>query len=85
MKQTTLLAILILLFVACDSGSKGDSASPAPSATAAAKLPESDTEVDKADVPVEEDFEGEAQKAINGDNLDDEVAKIAKEIDNDKE
>ena len=44
-----------------------------------------DDQVDEADVPVEEDFEEEAETQITADSLDDEVAKLEQEISGDGE
>jgi hypothetical protein len=66
------------------SGAKVASAAPSgsakgPTATAA------DDPTDKENIPVAEDFEDEAEKAINDETLDDEIGKLKKEIEEDKE
>ena len=86
MKRTALMAAFVLLFTAaCDSGggNKGNDGKPADKGGDSKAM--TDDQVDKADIPVEEDFEEEAQGQINEDNLEDQVAALEKEIDADGE
>jgi hypothetical protein len=86
MKRTALMSAFLLLFAAaCDSGGKGGGADGKPTDKTADSKPLTDDQVDSADLPVEEDFEEEATKEINEDNLDDQVAALEKEIDADTE
>ena len=80
-----LLCVACLSLNACDKASNADtSAAPATSAPAET-VPSSDEDIDKADIPVPEDFDGEAATKITDENLDDELAKLEAEIDGDKE
>ncbi|HEY6726770.1 MAG TPA: hypothetical protein VI197_22205 [Polyangiaceae bacterium] len=45
----------------------------------------SEAAIEQADVPVKEDFEEEAQKAIDEDNLESQIDALEKEIAGDKE
>lgn len=57
------------------------SAAPAtPSSTATAATKTGDVDVDTADVPVAADFEDDADKAIDDDNLEMNVDKLDKDI-----
>ena len=57
------------------------SAAPAtPSSTATAAAKTGDVDVDTADVPVAADFEDDADKAIDDDNLEMNVDKLDKDI-----
>ncbi len=44
----------------------------------------SDETLDKAPIPVKEDFEAQAQATINAENVDDQVAQLAAQIQDDK-
>jgi hypothetical protein len=99
MVRTTLCLAALLCLAACDdAGSKGGAASAKPSAKPVASAaqsaagsakgptaPAADDPTDKEDIPVAEDFEEEAEKAINDENLDEQVDKLDKEIVEDKE
>jgi len=89
MKVLAIVTFLCLLVTACDSGQKpqdkpaGDTKAKATataktSAEVAAKEP--DAELDDEDIPVAADFEEKAETEITKDNLDDELAKLEKEI-----
>jgi len=52
--------------------------------TASANAPLTDEALDKARIPVKEDFEEQAHTTITDDNLDDQVAQLATEIENDR-
>jgi hypothetical protein len=69
MKRIMWIASCVLLLAACDEkpGAAGDG-EKAKAMT--------DAELDAADIPVVEDFEDEALKEIDADNLDAEVAKL---------
>lgn len=72
----------LVVFGGCDGGEKkGDADSPKDKPAASAAADVSDEAVDAAEIPTEEDFEDEAFEAINADNLDAEVDKLAAEID----
>lgn len=83
MKRLIWLLAMATVVVACEP-EKGstDAASSAPSAAAEAKL--SDEQLDTAEVPVDEDFEDEAEASITADNLDDQVAALEDELSGDK-
>ena len=61
----------------------------APSGSASGKGPttaaSTEDPMDKEDIPVPEDFEEDAEKAVTDDTVDDEVEKLDKEIKEDKE
>lgn len=90
MRYFTLLicTALLLFFTACDDGPKGADKGPAkkaattakakPTAKTAAKEP--DSELDDEDIPVAEDYEEKAETEINKDNLEEELAKLEKEL-----
>ncbi|MBW2455601.1 MAG: hypothetical protein JRI68_13870 [Deltaproteobacteria bacterium] len=88
MKVLTLFTFLCLLLSACDSGQKTDkptgdtkakaTATADKSAAVAAKEP--DAEMDNEDIPVAADFEEKAEAEITKDNLEDELAKLEKEV-----
>jgi hypothetical protein len=92
MKRIGSIAMALCLLAACDEGgtTTTPTAAPTTKTTTATTAPKGPTtaaatdDMDKADIPVAEDFEEEAEKAINEDNLDDEVAKLEKEITEDK-
>ena len=74
------LALLLpLSLLACE---KGETASSTEAATAA-DAPLTDEAVDQSPVPVKEDFEEEAAKTINEDNVEDVIDKLEAEITND--
>lgn len=56
----------------------GDTAGSGDTTAAAADM--TDEQVDEADIPVQEDFEDEAEQQITADSLDDEIAKLEAEI-----
>ena len=62
--------------------SKQPSESPAAPATSEAKL--SDDALDQASIPVQEDFEEQANQEITDENLDEQVAALEKQIEADK-
>jgi hypothetical protein len=74
LSNAMILATSLMMVAACDGG--GDKGG-AKSGSSAAKG--GDTTA-AADVPTEEDFEDEAEKAVTADSLDAEVAKLEKEI-----
>ena len=93
MKTRIFLALAFsLLFAACDK--KSDTATPttstaatAPSSSAptvatgsAASSGQTATSTPDDDIPTEEDFEDEAEKDVNPDNLEAELAKLEKEV-----
>jgi hypothetical protein len=87
MKRVAVLAAALLLGAGCDKDKDAGGTSPATSAPgAAASGPTkpaanmTDAELDKADIPVPADFEEEAEREINDDNLDAEIDKLEKEI-----
>jgi len=82
MKRPAIVASTALLLAACNSGGTSSTGSKATSSAAAAEL--TDEQVEKAEIPVEEDFEDEAFKAIDADNVDDKVAAIESEMNADK-
>jgi hypothetical protein len=80
MKATVWLGLILALSVsACDK--KKDEKSEPKKATVQ-KL--SDNDVDKADVPVPENFEVKARSTINSDNLEKQVEALEKQINSDK-
>ena len=60
------------------------SVAPAPEAPAAAPEAAADVEPSAAELPVSEDFEGEAEQQITAKNFRAELAKLEKEIPEDK-
>jgi hypothetical protein len=90
MKYLTIITFLCLMTAACDSGQTSDKPTGDTKPTAAAKgssagsaavaEKEPDAELDKEDIPVASDFEEKAEKEITKDNLDDELAKLEKEV-----
>jgi len=79
------IATIILFGTALTACNKSSTeAPPAASATPSASVPLSDEALDQAQIPVKEDFEAQAQTAITDDNLDDQVAQLQTEIENDK-
>jgi len=75
---TTLALVLALAAGACEKGGdRGTEAAPSASA------PLTDEAVDQARIPVKEDFEEEALKEINENNLEAEVAKLEQAIEAD--
>ncbi len=70
---------MVILLAACEQ-KKADGGAAAGSSAAAAPAEMSDEQVDTAELPVEEDFEDEATEQIDEENVDDEVAKLAAEI-----
>ncbi len=99
MNRVSLVFLLSFSLFACDEGGNAASAPSAkPTATAGASgtakaapsgsistAAASDAQLDKEDIPVAADFEDEAEKSIDEDNVDDEVAKLEKEIGDDKD
>lgn len=73
--QAVALAAMLAAVGACEGGDQQSGAKKGGDQTAA-----SDEQAQKAEVPVEEDFEEEAHKEINGDNLDEKVAELEEEI-----
>ncbi len=80
-----LLCVACLSLNACDKASNADTSAAPTTSASAEKVPSSDEDIDKADIPVPEDFDGEAATKITDENLDDELAKLEAEIDGDKE
>jgi len=72
---TTLAFVLALAATACEKGG-GQETEVAPSASA----PLTDEQVDQARIPVKEDFEEDAVKAIDENNVEAEVDKLEKAI-----
>ena len=73
------MAAMLLAIAACDGGDKGgDKGGDADKG--GDKKAMTDDDIEKADIPVEEDFEEEAQKDITADNLDAKVAELEGEI-----
>ena len=69
MKHTAMMAAFLLLFAAaCDSGGKGGSADGTGDKGGDSK-PLSDDDVDKAELPVAEDFEEEAEDLVQRDKV----------------
>jgi hypothetical protein len=92
MYRALVILATVLTFAACDQGKEGPGgkSTSTPTSAAAPKGPTTgaaaaNDDVDKEDIPVAEDFEEEAEKAVTDDNLDDEVAKMEKEINEDKD
>jgi hypothetical protein len=76
---------MVALTAGCDEGAnsggdKGAGTGKATTTAAADAKPMTDAELEKAEIPVPEDFEDDAEKEITEDNLDDELAKLEKEI-----
>ncbi len=88
MKYLTLFTFLCLLLSACDSGQKTEKPTGATKATATATAKQSaavaekepNAEMDNEDIPVAADFEEKAETEITKDNLEDELAKLEKEV-----
>jgi len=78
--RAMVLMASVLSFLACDSG--GDKAGGKASGDDGPKS-ESTAAAAASAVPVEEDFEEEAQKEIDADNLDSQVSALEKEINGD--
>ena len=74
------IAILVLVTAALGACNKPPSESQP--ASSSAEL--SDQALDQAQVPVKEDFEEQAQATITDENLDDQVAQLEAQIQNDK-
>jgi hypothetical protein len=79
MKRVFWIASCVLLLVACDEP-KPTGGAPTAGNTAQAPKAMTDAELDAADIPVVEDYEEEAAKEIDADNLDAEVAKLEEAI-----
>jgi hypothetical protein len=76
-KALIIIGLCVIPLAACSkTSSEGQ---PAPSAAVL-----TDEALDTAQIPVKEDFEEQAKQAINEDNLDEQLAKLEKEIDSDK-
>ncbi len=73
-KSLTIIALSMAAFTACNK--------PSPDSQPAANL--SDDAIDQAQIPVKEDFEEQAKATITDENLDEQVAKLATQIENDK-
>ena len=76
-KSIVILALLAAGLGACNKSPAQNQ--PAPSAVAV-----SDETLDQAKIPVKEDFEEQAQTAITDENLEDQVAQLEAQIQNDK-
>ncbi len=97
----TALSLTAVLLLACGDGADpakpatsgsakpaaATSAKPAASAAKASATPTASAATAEAgdDIPTEEDFEEEAEKEITKDSMADELAKLEKEVDADKE
>ncbi|MFC1641204.1 hypothetical protein ACFL5O_00750 [Myxococcota bacterium] len=75
--RSTLLLLSVLLTGGCKDPSSANTDQPSTPGAASAL---SDEELEKADIPVKEDFEAQAQVAITADNLDDQVKNLEQEI-----
>jgi hypothetical protein len=75
----TLCVLLPLAGIACEKAEPTAEAPPAASTTG----PLTDEAVAQAAVPVKEEFEEEAEEAINEDNVESEVDRLEKEIEGD--
>jgi hypothetical protein len=88
MKYLTIFTFLCLLLTACDSGQKSDQptgdtkakATATADQSAAVAEKEPDAELDNEDIPVAADFEEKAETEITKDNMEDELAKLEKEV-----
>ncbi len=76
-KVFVMLGLAIVALASCSKPSSEPQ--PTPSATVL-----TDEALDAAPIPVKEDFEEQAQQAINEDNLDEQLNKLEKEIESDK-
>ncbi len=72
----SLALFLPLALLGCEKGETATSTE----AAQAADAPLTDELVDQSPVPVKEDFEEEAQKTINEDNVEDVIDKLEAEI-----
>jgi len=79
-KQYALVGVALVSLVACHG--KSDISQPAASATAPVAL--TDEALDRAPVPVKEDYEAKAQQTINSANLDEQLNQLEKQIQSDK-
>ena len=79
MSRTVLIPCLLLplLFAGCDKAESGAEAA------ASASAPMTDEAIDRANIPVQADFEEEARKSITEDNVEAEVDALAKAIESD--
>ncbi len=82
MKRLVVVLALAALMVACEKdppAPTGSSGEP-PRASADPTPPKTDRE-EGAEIPTEQDFEDEAAQKITAENLEEELAKLEKEID----
>jgi uncharacterized lipoprotein YajG len=77
-KRLITISLCALALAAC-------SKQPTPTETvASAEAPMTDEALDQANVPVKEDFEEQASREVTEENLDDQLAQLEKQIDEDK-
>jgi hypothetical protein len=81
MTRTVILPCLLLSLAvaACEKGESATEAAPSASASA----PLTDEALDQAAIPVKEDFEDDAEQAINEDNVEEQVDALEKSIEAD--
>lgn len=77
-KWIILLSLGLATLTACNKSSSTEG-QPASDGTQL-----SDESLDKAPIPVKEDFEAQAKATITSENVDDEVAQLEAQIQNDK-
>jgi hypothetical protein len=81
-KHLMAVGLSIVALGACSKQSSDNKSQAVASASAAAPL--SDEAIDQAPIPVKEDYEEQAQKAITSDNLDEQLSQLEKQITDDK-
>jgi hypothetical protein len=80
-KHLMAVGLSVVALGACSKQSADNRSQTVASATAA---PLTDEALDQAPIPVKEDYEEQAQKAITSDNLDEQLSQLEKQITEDK-
>jgi outer membrane PBP1 activator LpoA protein len=77
-KRLVTIFVCALAFAACSKQT------PPTETVASAEAPMTDEALDQASIPVKEDFEEQASREVTEENLDDQLAALEKQIDEDK-
>ena len=77
-KHSLLIGFSVAVLGACQKSPSDDKAQAAASAA-----PMSDDAIDKAQIPVKEDYEEQARQTITADNLDEQLGQLEKQIKDD--